>query len=450
MQFLVPSLASSFRLGRCLTAAAPISAAVSAFYFLSVLIASFIAAPPAGAETPFEPTTNEPVHLGRKLVLPSTILQRDVTLHIWLPDDFDASSAEHTYPVLLANGTHGHKFFATIAGMVKHFGDRERMPETLVVAMDGLEVPLIHSHGMWGRSTLGGADDPTVGLRFLEQELLPFLERTYRAAPYRTLMGVSGSAIFPAYALTEAPHLFQNHIWIAAADVIGMGLDENSTFIDSLAERFGPEAASGPFRPKLYLGTADSDLDKRPEYVANLERLSERLGRSPGLQLHIETFDDADHYAVLVRSLTEFVALAFPPDRWSARYRDLAAEPGDPMEILDRYYKDLSREYGFPILPRADRWNSVNSLRFLVGHLIGLERPEDALSVARRLVRYRPSAPMAHAKLGDALSAVGKEAEAAASWAEAARLARRQEDPNLADYESQAAEGRQKAAEAAP
>jgi hypothetical protein len=50
----------------------------------------------------------------------------------------------------------------------------------------------------------------------------------------------------------------------------------------------------------------------------------------------------------------------------------LVAQPGDALDNIDGYYQELSRAYGFAILPRADRWNNVNSLRFLIRHLIRL------------------------------------------------------------------------------
>ena len=48
-------------------------------------------------------------------------------------------------------------------------------------------------------------------LKFLQEELIPFIEREYRADPARrTLMGHSYGGLFGAFALFQAPGLFAN------------------------------------------------------------------------------------------------------------------------------------------------------------------------------------------------------------------------------------------------
>ena len=378
----------------------------SVFLLLSVLAIS-----PALAEEPDLPTSglevldSKPVTIGQQIEFRSQILDAEVHMNLYVPESFDSSSPAHTYPVIFANGSHGRRFFEALVGIVKHLGERERIPESLVVSLNDMgHIPKIFTHGMWGAETLGGSGDPSASLRHLEHEVIPYLEKNFRANDYRLLVGVSGSSLFPIHTFTAAPGLFDSHILIAAADMVGMGYTEDTTFIDAFEAVLGTDPKR---RAKLYVGVADGDLENREDYGANLEELKTRLARFESLNLRVEVFPQTDHYGVFFKAMLSAFEQNFPHERWSARYRDLVAQPGDALENIDRYYRDLSREYGFEILPRADRWNSVNCLRFMTRHLIGLERAPEALAVAKRRVEYQPGVPGSYSGLADAHEANG-------------------------------------------
>lgn len=354
-----------------------------------------------------------PVAVGEQIRFRSEILSADVTMRIAVPESFAVSSEEHTYPVAFLHGDHGRQFFPTVAGLVKHLADRERMPESIVVSLDDLDaIPQIHTHGMWGAETLGPDGDPAADLRHLEEEVIPYLERTYRANHYRLIVGVSGSSLFPIYTFTEAPDLFDSHILVAAADMFGMGYRPGETFVDAFEAAL---AATPTRRAKLYVGVADADLEGQERYRSNLEALESRLRRFAGLDLEVEVFPREDHYAVLIRAMLSALDQNFPDARWSARYRDLVAQSGDALDNIDRYYEELSREYGFRILPRADRWNNVNCLRFMIRHLIQEGRTAEAVAVAERRAEYRPGTLPSLRGLVDAYEADGRLAAAVAA-----------------------------------
>lgn len=359
-----------------------------------------------GGERPVGVAGSEPLPLGERISFYSAIYQDEVTMQVWVPEDFGISSPEHTYPVIFLNGSHGREFFHTVTGLVQHLASRERMPESIVVSLNEMgSVPEIHTHGMWRAEILGGQGDPEPDIRHLREEVIPYLERTYRANHRRMIVGVSGSTLFPIYTLTSAPDLFDTYILIAAADMLGMGYTADSTFLDA----FETYVADNPKQStRLYVGIGDSDLENRPDYRPNLDELTRRFGDDSRLKVKVDVFPRTDHYEAVLDSMQSALDWVYPYERWSARYRDLVAQPGDALENLDAYYRQLSEDYGFEILPRADRWNSVNCLRFMVRHLIRLERPEEAVRVAERRARYQPGTLGSLLGLVDAYEANGQ------------------------------------------
>ena len=395
-------------------------------FVLSVLLAvsglpsRALSQPPPAAG--LDPVDAAPIILGERLTLRSRMLDAEVTMKIWLPESFAQASPDHTYPVVFVSGMHGEMFFDVLAGMVKHLASRERMPESIVVSLDSLgPTPTVHTNGMWPRrETLGGADAPEQALAHLEYEVFPFLARTYRANDHRTIIGVSGSSLFPIYTFTHAPGLFDAHVLIAVADMVGMGYEAGTTFADTFASVL---TAHPELRPRLYVGVAGDDVEKRSDHRQSLDAFARRLGGIAHLDLRLEVISGTDHYAVLIPAVRSALDLLYPKAQWSARYRDLVAQDGDALDNLDRYYAALSASVGFTVLPRANRWNNVNSLRFITRHLIGLGRTAEAVRVAQRRVAYRPRTPAARSGLADALEADGQLTAAVAAQEAAVRLA---------------------------
>ncbi|MCH9648119.1 MAG: esterase family protein [Deltaproteobacteria bacterium] len=396
---------------------------ISIAIFLAALAASGAQGQLPGNKQPgLEAGQETPITIGKRIEFRSAILSDTVSMNIYLPDGFEVSSREHTYPVIFINGGHGNRFFPTLAGMVKLLSERERIPESIVVSLNDMgDIPLIYTHGMWGAKTLGGSGDPQLSVQHLEKEVIPFLEKNYRANSYRLIIGVSGSSLFPIYTFTHAPDLFRSHILVAAADMIGMGYAQDKTFLDAFEEAL---AEAPKRRAKLYLGVADSDIQKRLDYQTNLDELERRFGQSTALDLRVEVVPKADHYEVFIKAVQSALEQNFPHELWASRYRDLVAEPGDALENIDKYYRELSKRVGFDVLPRADRWNSVNCLRFITRHLIALDRTEEAVAVAQRRVQYQPTVAASFSGLADAYEANHQLKEAAEALEQEIRLAK--------------------------
>ena len=400
----------------------------------------------ASTQTPPGLVDSEPVVIGSRITFRSDVLATNVTMNIWLPSNFEASSPEHTYPVVFVHGAHGDQFFATLAGIVKHLGDRERMPETIVVSLNSIGGnPDVYTNGMWNAEKLSGSGHPEESVRHLREEVFPFLERQYRANDYRMFIGVSRSSLFPIYTLTHAPEMFRGHILIAAADMIGMGYSPGKNFIDALVESLEETPTR---KAKLYVATADSDVEKNEHYRSNLDELSRRLAPYQGVDTHAEIIPNTDHYEVFIKAVLSAFDQHFPMSAWSARYRDLVAQPGTALENLDRYYEQLSQQYGFEVLPRSDRWNSVNCLRFLTRHLIGLDRSSEAVAIAKRRVEYHPRVAAAYGGLADAHQANNDLVAAVNAQQRAVELAA-QEPAGATQFEQRLAELKALSAEVA-
>jgi len=142
--------------------------------------------------------------------LASARIGQTYDLFVSLPEDYATSGRR--YPVLFVlDGWH----FPFMASLQNNNVYSERMPPVIIVNLGhGRNVnpmPLRARDFTPTRvaavPTSGGADN---FLDFLEKEIIPLIDRTYRTNPAdRGLLGHSLGGLFALYALTERPGLFQ-------------------------------------------------------------------------------------------------------------------------------------------------------------------------------------------------------------------------------------------------
>lgn len=344
---------------------------------------------------------SKPLTFALDLDFPSNILNSTESISVFLPPSFDEASDAHTYPIIFANDEHGRQFFHTLTGVVSHLSKLDRMPESIVVSLNsGGHIPDVYTHGLWGREKIDKYGDVTQYISHIKQELIPYLQEHYRASAHTTIIGVSGSSIFPLYAFTHDIELFNNYIFLAAHDIIGMGFEPEKTMLDHMRSQLTEKKVKNA---QLYFSIADDDAYRNPRYTKNIQSLEATLVplKKNGLLSQIDILPNERHYDAYIKTLLGALEMFYPEKKWAPKYRDLIALPGNAMANIDAHYQQLSDVHGMTVLPKADRWNSVNCLRWVSGQLQKEERIQEAIDVATRWTEYRPNSVAAKEKLDE-------------------------------------------------
>lgn len=153
-----------------------------------------------------------PDDFARRVIIESRILSEKRTLDITLPHGYDTSSER--YPVLIVlDGEFEHEIAAAVA---RFYASSSMLPRTIVVgvrntnrARDLTPAPVAGFRAPTEVGQAGGADK---FIALLADELLPFLDRTYRTAPMRVLVGHSLGGLFALHAITRRPGLFTGYL----------------------------------------------------------------------------------------------------------------------------------------------------------------------------------------------------------------------------------------------
>lgn len=230
----------------------------------SILLALVFAAtiaPALHAHTAADPAPErEPIAFGIRHEIDSAVLGETRTVNVWLPPHHD--SAEEPYTVLyLIDGGVEQDFFH-IAGLAQLGVISWQYKPLIVVGIETGE--RIHELTPPPADARHAAEFPTAGgaarfRTYIAEEVIPFIEATYRTGERRGVIGESLAGLFIVDTLLETPDLFDDYIAVSPS----LWWDDQA-----VAERAAGRLAAGDAAgTRLYLtmgdegGTMQAGLD---------------------------------------------------------------------------------------------------------------------------------------------------------------------------------------------
>ncbi len=281
----------------------------------SITLAALLAGTAAAhAQTPAPPVTladpAPPVVLSNseQRTITASKIGRPYDLFISLPENYYTS--KQSYPVLyVLDGWH----FPLMAFLQDNNVYSKRMPPVIIVnigqspasdamalrAQDFSPTPIPQSLG-------GGGGGAAAFLDFLEHELIPFIDRTYRTNPAdRGLLGHSMGGKFALCALEQRPGLFQRIVAASPA------LFADDPLIDKDARR-ALSAMSAPVRLDLSVGS-DDELGFANTTTA-FAQLLDKL-KPKGLDYRFTVYPGENHNSVRLVSLPAGLYWVYRPAR---------------------------------------------------------------------------------------------------------------------------------------
>ena len=308
--------------------------------------------------------TDDAIVIGQKRQIESKVLNETRALWISTPSSYDAG--EESYPVLYVLDGDAH--FHHTTGTVGFLASNDRIPEMLVVAIPNtdrtrdLTPPSQLEEDLETSPTHGGADN---FLRFLSDELIPFIDESYRTRPYRILVGHSFGGLFAMHTLTSRPEVFNAYIAISPSlQWSDQGLvGQAETFFESTPE----------LEADLYMTVGNEG----GALLGGVRKVSGILDESTpkGFRWGFKLMEEETHGSVPHRSTYQGLEAIFHgwmlPDA-------LALFDDGGLEAIDKYYLIGGRRFGY------ERETPANTLFMLGFRLIDAERLDEAATVLFR------------------------------------------------------------------
>ena len=218
------------------------------------------------ARRPYPPVT---VARSELRTLTSAIAGRDYDIQVLLPNNFERDSTRR-YPVLVVlDGQWDFKLVASIQGGLLY---DKYTPDILVVGITYPgENPDYDALRAYDLTPVANANNTNGGggkfLSFIEQELLPFVEKNYRADPrQRYLQGNSLGGMFTLYTAFTKPGLFKGYIASSPAVTTG----NRASF--ALESTYAASHTALPGRMFIGVGALEGLTDPVREFIGVLQK----------------------------------------------------------------------------------------------------------------------------------------------------------------------------------
>lgn len=329
----------------------------------------------------------------------SEILNETHTVSVYLPPDYEQN--KESYPVFYVL----ESIYAFLNAISAVHGDGKMsttIPEMIVVGVNtsdrwrDLSPSFIPDwHGYPIPQSGGGANY----LAFLEKEVIPKVDSTYRTHPFRVLYGHSLGGLFTLFSLVEKPELFSGYI------ASSPNLEYDQRIVTQKAKAI--TNASIP-RPRFVFLNSDNDADDYAEEISRFTTVIDERGLN--VEYTFKDYIEHDHWNVPRYSLGDGLRFVFKdytlPDSAIAR----------GANAIEGFYDALSLKYGFQVKPMGGYIN------FLSMNLLREDRLNEAIDMLEYNTRLYPDYSYVYERLGDALLQAERIEEARAIYQRALSL----------------------------
>ncbi|RYY40477.1 MAG: alpha/beta hydrolase [Chitinophagaceae bacterium] len=273
---------------------------LSLLIYCSLAVFFGVASKPAGAQAPGASRNVRPFVLGRIDSIRSVALGETRILNIYIPEGYNALDTVR-YPVVYLLDGSADEDFIHISGLYQYYSFPwiRRVPPTIVVGIASVDrrrdftYPTQIAKDKQRFPTTGGS---ARFIRFIEEELQPFIQQKFKTNTSRTLIGQSLGGLLATEILFSKPALFNRYIIVSPS----LWWDNGS-----LLER-KPELLSADFKEPLEVyvgvgkeGLVPGDHPRVMEVDANLLADLLRQSASKTVRVHFDYLPEEDHATIM-------------------------------------------------------------------------------------------------------------------------------------------------------
>jgi uncharacterized protein len=351
------------------------------------------------------------ITIGKIDSLWSPTLKEQRKVLVYTPPSYgDTTYLPRKYPVLYLLDGDAH--FHSVTGLLQILGTGVNgtfvVPEMIVVAIPNTDrtrdlTPTHVEKDLQGKpapflKTSGGMPN---FFGFLQRELIPMIEASYRAAPYRVLVGHSFGGIAAINALYTIPETFNAYV----------AIDPSLWYDNQLLLKKAKDYVGKPglTNRTLFVGQAntinanDTTANVHFSAIVQFNSILESYNES-GLRYAYKYYPADDHGSVPL--IAEYDALRFI---FSSYKLDLLKSLERPAYLTEHFAR-VSRALGYTVLP-------PESMVDRLGHIQLTRDTTKAIALFELNAELYPASPHVYEALGEGWAAKGDSAKAI-SWYE--------------------------------
>ena len=343
--------------------------------------------------------------LGQTISIESKILNETREVFVYTPDGYD--DGNESFPVLYVLDGESKFFIAT--AIANFLATNQRIPRTIVVGIPNVARNRDFTPAVEPQPTIGGADN---FIKFLDEELMDFVDNKYRTQDFNVLFGHSLCGMFSVYTLFNNPELFDAYISASPA------LMYDDEYVIKNVEKILNDTSH--FTNQIYIS-----IGNEPAYYNSLDKLSSLLTTNEsGVNWILEKYENEDHGSIPFRTISDGLGYIFSD--WQLT-NEIAMNGVDAIKL---HFLNRSKKYGFTSQITEVILNTIGY------QLLQAEEIEKSIEVFKYNIELYPNSANVYDSLGDAFDAQGKKKKALKNYKKAVTIGEITNDVNLQAFKN--------------
>lgn len=333
--------------------------------------------------------------IGNSIKIYSKVLNEERPLLIYTPYGYEQIQIQ--YPVLYI--LDGNQHFFHVTGIVHFLSDNGFIPQMIVVGLPNVNRTRDFSPTrVQGRPETGGANN---FLKFMEKELIPFVDQNYRTTQFKILSGHCMTGLFTIYTLLTKPAIFDAYI---ASSPYVIWDDE---FITNYVETVPVDLLDT--NKFLFMSVGRED---RPDLIPLIPKFKKVLEKKAlkDLDWKFITIENEEHGTIIHKTLYEGLR---------ELYSDLMIPDNltnGNIEVVKQKINTLAKSFGYKdFLPEI----TINNVGY---RLLTQRKFEEAITIFKINVEAYPASANAYDSLGEAYMENGDKQQAIKNYQKSLEL----------------------------
>jgi len=353
----------------------------------------------------FGQTAINNIVLGQTISIESKILNETREVFVYTPDGYD--DGNESFPVLYVLDGETNFFIAT--AISNFLATNQRIPRTIVVGIPNVARNRDFTPAVEPQPTIGGADN---FIKFLDEELMDFVDNKYRTQDFNVLFGHSLCGMFSVYTLFNNPELFD--AYIAASPWL---MYDDEYVIKNVDKIINDEFH---LTNQIYMS-----IGNEPAYYNSLDKLSTLLTTNEsGVNWILEKYENEDHGSIPFRTISDGLGYIFSD--WQLT-NEIAM---NGVDSIKEHFLNRNKKYGFTSQITEVTLNTIGY------QLLQAEEIVKSIEVFKYSVELYPNSANVYDSLGDAYDAQGKKKKALKNYKKAVSIGEKINDVNLQAFKN--------------
>ena len=329
----------------------------------------------------------------------SNHLNEEHNFNVYLPIGYYESTDKYPVLYIIESVYHFTKALNAVHGLSKL---SPQIPEMIIVGLNTSDRwrDLTPSHTEnWMGYPIPQSGNGKNYLSFIEKEIVPLIDTSYRTQPFRVVFGHSLGGLFSLYSLAESPDLFNG--FIASSP----NLEYDGRIVNNETKELSQQTLGS--HKYIYLcGDNDSDdyTEESKIYTSIIDSLTTKI------EYLYHYYDDENHWEVPDQSIIDGLKYIFKDFTLPDSIISLGAKK------VKAFYENTSSKYGYEVKPIVGYINHLGYIQLNEGNT------EEAIDFFSYNVSLYPDDANVYDSLGEGFLKQGKTTEAIENYKKSLQL----------------------------